>query len=77
LELTLDGTYKMKHRFTSKAVVKEIYSFRIKTSQENAVLFYARGPPSYLDFTLIEIRSSNIKLVVNFGSLGGPGMLHN
>ncbi|CAB3987316.1 neurexin-3-like isoform X1 [Paramuricea clavata] len=73
LELTLDGTYKVKHRFTSRALNEEKYAFRIRTLQQNAILFYAGGPSNYGDFTLIEIKSSKLKVVVNFGSFVGPG----
>ena len=65
----------MKHTFTSRAPRIETYSFRIKTSQKNAVLFYAKGPSGGEDFTLIEIKSSYIWIKVNFGSDGRTGML--
>ena len=73
----MDGTFKVRHDFANKAPDEETYAFRIKTLQQNAVLFYARGPPNHADFYLIEIESSRLKMTINFGSMHGKGMLEN
>ena len=53
--------------FTNNAVEKESYWFRIKTLQDNALIFHAIGPEASKDYTLIELQKSRIRLTANFG----------
>lgn len=74
LELSLDGTYKMRYHFVRRNSKRETYAFRIKTFQRDAILFYARGLPHLPDFMLIEIKSSRLHIVLNVGDFDERGM---
>ena len=77
LYLIFNGSYRVQHVLSNKSPRREKYAFRIKTSQKNALLFYARGPKNYKDFMQIEIDYSRIKLKVNFGEDGMYGRVFN
>ena len=68
LELTFNGSYRVKYILSNRSNIrKEKYAFRIKTTQENALLFMARGPQNHNDLIQIEVKSWRIRLTVNFG----------
>ncbi|XP_028402615.1 neurexin-3b-like [Dendronephthya gigantea] len=70
LELKLDGTYKVMYTSLITNEDQDRYKFRVKTLQKDALLFYAKGATNTEDFLIIEIKSSKLRLVINFGEQG-------